>query len=79
MVGPCRVGSGGRLSSTYAVAARMAELLSPLLAADGDDLVAEYREELETLLAWSRIDSFDRAVVSHAPHTDPAHDVRPAR
>jgi hypothetical protein len=61
--------------STYAVAARMAELLAPLLAADGADLVGEHlaghREELETLLAWSRIDSFDRAAVNHALHTDP--------
>lgn len=62
--------------STYSVAARMADLLAPLLAADGDDLVgehlADHREELETLLAWSRIDSFDRAAVNHALHTHPA-------
>ncbi|WP_198537711.1 plasmid pRiA4b ORF-3 family protein [Frankia sp. KB5] len=62
--------------SAYAVAARMAELLAPLLEADGDDLVgehlADHREELATLLAWSRIDSFDRAAVNHALHTHPA-------
>ncbi|MBL7496985.1 plasmid pRiA4b ORF-3 family protein [Frankia sp. CNm7] len=62
--------------STYAVATRMADLLAPLLTADGDDLVGEHlagrREELATLLAWSRIDHFDRAAVNHALHTDPA-------
>jgi hypothetical protein len=62
--------------STYAVAARMAELLTPLLQADPDDIVgdhiAEHREELATLLAWSRIDSFDQGAVNHALHTHPA-------
>jgi hypothetical protein len=61
--------------SLFAVTARMAELLAPLLdGADEDTLrdhLDEHREEMAALLRWGRIDDFDRAAVDHALHTHP--------
>jgi hypothetical protein len=55
----------------------MAELLAPLLEElDGDRPVggylAEHRAEMAELLAWSRIDDFDRTALNHTLHTDPS-------
>jgi hypothetical protein len=61
--------------STYAIAVRMAALLAPLLdEPDSERVVGDYLaghlEEMAGLLAWSRIDDFDRTAVNHALHTD---------
>jgi hypothetical protein len=54
------------------VAARMAEILTPLLDSDGDQPIGTYlaghREELTGLLALARLDEFDKSAINARLH-----------
>jgi hypothetical protein len=56
----------------WAVAIRMAEILGPVIDADGDTVLAEvlgeYREEMTALVRLAGLDDFDRRAVNTALH-----------
>lgn len=61
------------LRARWAVAARIAEILQPVLDADGDAVLAEVlgesREEMTALARLAGLDDFDRRAVDAALHT----------